>query len=147
MVETSRSINTRKRTRSVDMPLTPKLEDSIESTSKASGTIRARRKLRSASVDVPTTVNEDVENESLIARKHKKKPSSLSGVDVKEGKKNNRKSLEILKEDLVENFKTTRRLTRRQSNILEQTLDKIDLSVIEHQDPIALLDKTDFKGK
>lgn len=147
MVETSRSINTRKRTRSVDMPLTPKLEDSIESTSKASGTIRARRKLRSASVDVPTTVNEDVENESFIARKNKKKPSSLSGVDVKEGKKNNRKSLEILKEDLVENFKTTRRLTRRQSNILEQTLDKIDLSVIEHQDPIALLDKTDFKGK
>ncbi|XP_045471901.1 protein ELYS [Harmonia axyridis] len=146
LVETPK-YNIRKRTRSFDVSIQSEMGESNESTLKTSGILRAKRKLRSTSVDIQNSGEEEIPKEITLIDKSKKKSFSSNDLSSsKDDQKGSKRITKTTKEDLVETYTSNRRLTRRQSVILEQSLDKVDLSVIETQDSFESLDNTDSKG-
>ncbi|KAK9888484.1 hypothetical protein WA026_000735 [Henosepilachna vigintioctopunctata] len=140
----------RKRTRSVDTPI---IETTTESTLPTTENKQlGRRKLRSASVDAPISLEKISETSESI----EDNLSLLSDLNTaNKERKNRRKPSKTIKRSLVENYSNSRRLTRRQSNIIQTTLKEIDeeveinevrLTKIESNARIDLLNKSNFEG-
>ncbi|KAL3282176.1 hypothetical protein HHI36_005370 [Cryptolaemus montrouzieri] len=139
---------TRKRTRSVDMPLltSTELDNNDTSTSIASNRKTVRRRLNSNSLEYHTSDESskpagapairrklrssscDFENSSKsVSGDESKRPSSVCGLPINEAvRKNKRKPNNVSKRDSIETYALVRRLTRRQASILRTTLKEVD---------------------
>lgn len=157
-----KKISLRKRSASVDlMPqiLSPAgKNDAIASTSKATGTTKTRKR-RVSVTSLPVIQEETKQGEKM---------QTVDEEQPMKQRKRTVRSKSSSQTDPIQRYSVSRRLTRRQRNMLEKTLGNVEVASqpmelleseseesedeergprLRHIDPLKLLDKSPFKGK